>query len=168
MCWYVYVMSVFSMCECVLICVVYVMRGWCVVYVICVVMWEVCWGVCVGICCIRFCVVHTKCVLCVAYVLLRIVYMTGVGRWGCVSVGVCVLLYVVYVCCICGGVLCMACVLVYIIHVIGVGRWGCVAGVGVCALSCAVQWQEVGWSPCLPSLQIRLCVAAEVYPPVTT
>lgn len=62
----------------------------------------------------------------------------------------------------------MACVLVCIIYVISVGRWGCVAVVGVCVLGCAVQWQEVGWSPCLPSLQIPLRVAAEMYPPVTT
>ena len=62
----------------------------------------------------------------------------------------------------------MACVLMYSIYVVSVGGWGCVAGVGVCVLSCVVQWQEVGWSPCLPSLQIQLCVAAEVYPLVTT
>ena len=50
--------------------------------------------------------------------LLCTVYMTGVGRWGCVGVGVCVCWYMLYVsvCCICGGcIVCGMCVSVYYI-----------------------------------------------------
>ena len=50
-------------------------------------------------------------------ILLRcIVYMMGVGRWGCVGVGVGMCWYILYVsvCCICGGcIVCGMCASVY-------------------------------------------------------
>ena len=64
-------------------------------------------GVCVLVYVVYVSVVYTKCVLCVACVLLCIVYMTGVGRWGCVSVGVCVCCYMLYMCVVYVGVCCV-------------------------------------------------------------
>lgn len=94
---------------------------------------------CVLVYVVYVCVVYTKCVLRVAYVLLCIVYVMGVGRWGCVSVGVCMCWCMLYVsvCCICGGCIVYGmCVSVYYIC-------GKCWQVGVCGC---------GWCVC-----VRLC-----------